>query len=87
MDLEDLGSKLGLDIDEFRVLAKMFVEKAVIDIKQYRKSCIESDGETAAGSAHSLKGSSANLGFSEIHDLARKAEADSKTRMTLFLFP
>ncbi|MBW2220710.1 MAG: Hpt domain-containing protein, partial [Deltaproteobacteria bacterium] len=46
-------------------------------IQKIRSACQKGDGETAAASAHSLKGASGNLGFLDIHELAKKAETDS----------
>lgn len=78
MDLRELGSKLGVDENEFKELVILFLDSATSDIQKFRSACQKGDGETAEASAHSLKGSSGNLGFLDIHELAKKAETDSK---------
>lgn len=77
MDFQKMAAKLGLEENEFRELVTFFIDNAVLDIRKYRDACKKGDGEKASASAHSLKGSSGNLGFLDIYELAKKAEADS----------
>ena len=77
MDFKEMGAKLGLEENEFRELVTFFIDNAVSDIYKFKDACQQGDGEKASASAHSLKGSSGNLGFSDIHELAKKAEKDS----------
>jgi histidine phosphotransfer protein HptB len=78
MDFQEMGARLGLEENEFRELVLFFIDNAVSDIHKFRDACQKGDGEKASASAHSLKGSSGNLGFLEIHELAKKAETDSR---------
>lgn len=81
MDLAILGATLGLTENEFKDLVRVFLDSAVLDLQTFRLACQEGDSEKAAASAHSLKGASGNLGFSDIHELAKKAEAETKNNM------
>jgi len=78
MGFQEMGAKLGLEENEFRELVTFFIDSAILDIQKYRDACKKGDGEKASASAHSLKGSSGNLGFLDIHELAKKAETNSR---------
>ncbi|MFH2066975.1 MAG: Hpt domain-containing protein [Pseudomonadota bacterium] len=74
MDLKALGANLGLESSEFLELVELFLSTAKKDLQKLREAYQSGDSKTVAGSAHSLKGSSGNLGFSELSMLSRKAE-------------
>ena len=78
MDLRELGSKLGLDENEFKELVIFFLDSATSDIQKFRSACQKGDGAAAEASAHSLKGAAGNLGFLDIYELSKKAETDSR---------
>ena len=78
MDFKEMGAKLGLEEYEFKELVIFFVDNAISDTCEFKEACRKGDGEKASASAHSLKGSSGNLGFVDIHELAKRAETDSK---------
>lgn len=74
MDLKELGDKLGLEEFEFIELVELFLTTARKDLENLIKAYQSGDSETVAGFAHSLKGSSGNLGFVELSILSKKAE-------------
>lgn len=74
MDLKELGTNLGLEESEFLELVELFLTTAKKDLQKLRDGYQSGDSGAVAGSAHSLKGSSGNLGFSELSMLSRKAE-------------
>ena len=78
MDFKEMAARLGLEEHEFKELVIFFIDNAVSDLCKFKNACQKGDGENAAAAAHSLKGSSGNLGFLDIHDAAKKAETDSK---------
>jgi len=75
MDLNELGAKLGLEPSEFKDLVELFLTTARIDLEKICEGYRSGDPETVARSAHSLKGASGNLGFSELSMLSRQAES------------
>ena len=77
MNFKEMAAKLGLETHEFKELVSFFIDNAISDISKFKDACRQGDGEKASTSAHSLKGSSGNLGFSDIHELAKQAEKDS----------
>lgn len=78
MDFNEMAAKLGLEEHEFKELVTFFIDNAISDMSKFKDACKQEDGENASTSAHSLKGSSGNLGFSDIHELAQKAEKDAE---------
>ena len=75
MDFKELGANLGLELYEFRELVEMFLVTAKKDLQKIHDGYQAGDCKTVAGSAHSLKGASGNLGFSELSLLARQVES------------
>lgn len=75
MDFKELGVNLGLELSEFRELVELFLVTAKKDLQKIHDGYHTGDCQTVAGSAHSLKGASGNLGFSELSMLAKQVEA------------
>ncbi|MBT3310923.1 MAG: Hpt domain-containing protein [Desulfobacterales bacterium] len=74
MNFEELGSNLGLEKDEFIELVELFVTTTSEDINKLQVAYENKDDNSAARAVHSIKGSSGNLGFIELSDIAKKAE-------------
>ncbi len=74
MDFKELGANLGLEEDEFLELVELFLSSAASDIDKLKKACEDKDVNQVADSAHSLKGSSGNLGFTEFSAIAKAIE-------------
>ncbi len=74
MDLRMLGSNLGLEEEEFVELVELFITTAKNDINNLNEAFLKRDAEKVAESAHSLKGSSGNLGFTELSKISNIAE-------------
>jgi HPt (histidine-containing phosphotransfer) domain-containing protein len=75
MDFEELGSNLGLERDEFIELVQLFITTTSDDLNKIRIAFENKDENSVARAAHSIKGSSGNLGFIELSDIAKKTEA------------
>jgi len=78
MDFEEMGARLGLDKEEFMELVNIFVASAEEDIQKLNDALGVNDSKAASEAAHSLKGSSGNLGFLKIADLAAKIEQNAR---------
>lgn len=78
MNFKALGSNLGLEEDEFMELVELFIKTADDDIQKIKTAWAHGNAEKVAEAAHSLKGSSGNLGFLNISEVARDAEKRGK---------
>jgi len=74
MDLSMLGSNLGLEEEEFVELVELFLTTAQNDLYNLNEAYLKRDSEKVVESAHSLKGSSGNLGFKELSRISNIAE-------------
>lgn len=85
MDLGALGSNLGLEEEEFVELVELFLTTAKNDLQKLHEAYLKKDAEKATESAHSLKGSSGNLGFKELSKISTIAEEKaSEKNLELF---
>jgi HPt (histidine-containing phosphotransfer) domain-containing protein len=74
MDFKKLGADLGLEEDEFLELVELLISSAASDIDKLQKAFEDKNINQAADAAHSLKGSSGNLGFTQLSELAKNVE-------------
>jgi HPt (histidine-containing phosphotransfer) domain-containing protein len=63
MDFEAAAKTLGLDREEYRGVVEIFVHHAGVQIGNLESWWAEADTARLAATAHTLKGSSATLGF------------------------
>jgi HPt (histidine-containing phosphotransfer) domain-containing protein len=77
VDLILLADRLGLNVDEFTDLVKLFLQTARDEIRTLDGAVRDRHGDIAAAVAHSLKGSSGNLGFEGFSRIARQAESNA----------
>ncbi len=78
MAFEELAANLGLEPEEFTELVELFVETADDDLSKLNAALEANDVKQASDAAHSLKGSSGNLGFMEISEVARVVEEKAR---------
>ena len=78
MDFLKLAENLGLDEDEFIELAELFIETGLSDLKELKDAIEHGDETGIIGKSHSIKGSSGNLGFMDIYELAKNIEAEAR---------
>ncbi|MFH1103200.1 MAG: Hpt domain-containing protein [Pseudomonadota bacterium] len=78
MDFQTLADDLGFDLEEFKELVELFVDTGSADLNSMFSAIEEKNVEKAAKAIHSLKGASGNLGFIEIHQIAKKMEIDAR---------
>ncbi len=82
MDFQMLADEIGLDYEDFFELAELFVSTAGSDINKLEAAYDKEDNNAMSDAAHSLKGASANLGFSEIATVAAYIEQNSTINKT-----
>lgn len=78
MNIQKLAENLGLETEEYLELLDLFVDTAASDLAALQSAVGEGNSEKAVGAAHSLKGAAGNLGLMEIHEHAKKIEADAR---------
>ena len=78
MNLEELGKNLDLELDEFIEIVELFLSTANSDIEKILTGFKNKNFSAVSDATHSLKGSSGNLGFSEISQSASNIESNAK---------
>ena len=78
MDIEKLADNLGLDVEDFNELFDLYITTTSSDLEQLKAALNEENVELVHERAHSIKGSSGNLGLDELFELAR--DIDDKAR-------
>lgn len=74
MELKELAENLGLEVDEFLELVELYVETSSADIIRLESAVRQKNIKGVVEASHSLKGSSGNLGFMHIFEVARGIE-------------
>lgn len=80
MNFCEMAERIGLDEQDFREMAELFVTVGLTDLDKMKDACARKDWQGVVMSAHSLKGASANLGFAEIYEIARRVEAGARAQ-------
>lgn len=80
MNFNEMAETIGLDEQDFREMVELFVSVGEADLDRLREAYAARNSQGVVMSAHSLKGASANLGFSDIYEIARRVEADARAQ-------
>lgn len=78
MDFKELGSRLGIDEEDFLELVELFVTTSLGDIDKIKVGFERNNAADAAAASHSIKGAAGNLGFDSIFELAKSMEMQAK---------
>lgn len=78
MDFKALGSRLGIDEEDFMELVELFITTTLDDIEKIRQGLTDNNPVDAAAAAHSIKGAAGNLGLDDIYSLSKKMEEQAK---------
>jgi HPt (histidine-containing phosphotransfer) domain-containing protein len=78
MNFGQLAEILGLEEDEFFDLVDLFVGTTASDLARLEIAISDGSADQAADAAHSIKGAALNLGFEEIHLLAKDVELNAR---------
>ncbi|MFC1821109.1 Hpt domain-containing protein [Thermodesulfobacteriota bacterium] len=78
LDFKAQAESLGLEEEEFQELTDLFVETCGLDLKRLSSAIREGNLQEVVEASHSIKGSSGNLGFVDIYDLAEELEAKAR---------
>jgi HPt (histidine-containing phosphotransfer) domain-containing protein len=74
VNVKELAERLEMKEGEFLELTDLFLERSLLDFNELRSAIAKCDWQEAARAAHSIKGASVNLGFTEIFEAAKSAE-------------
>jgi histidine phosphotransfer protein HptB len=78
MPFNELAARLGLDEDEFVELVRLFIQTCTSDAQKLLKAIEQENIEESVKSAHTIKGSSGNMGFTEIYEVAKNVEQNAR---------
>ena len=78
MNIGELAENLGMEEEECLELVELFIETGMSDLDKLQSAIAEKDTEGAAIAAHSLKGASGNLGFTELYEIAKSIEGNTR---------
>jgi len=71
MNIKALAENLGLDEEEFVEILELYVETTSADLEKLKAAIKAKDAEGAHKKSHSIKGSSGNMGFTELFEKAK----------------
>ena len=74
MNLKDLGNHLEMEEEEFLELIELFLDTSTSDLNHLQSAVEKGEGLNAVKAAHSIKGAAANLGMTELYELAKRIE-------------
>jgi histidine phosphotransfer protein HptB len=74
MTFRKRGASLGLDEEEFRELMELFRQSCGSDVQLLQKAVAAGDLQQVLHCAHTIKGSSANLGLVDLGAAAQRIE-------------
>ena len=74
MDVKKLAENLGLDLEDFYELFELYMEVTSSEFQELKAALRDGDAERVHEKAHSIKGSSGNLGLDELYELAKQID-------------
>ena len=78
MPFNELAARLGLEEDEFVELVRLFIQTCTSDTQKLLEAIEQENIEESVKSAHTIKGSSGNMGFTEIYEVAKNVEQNAR---------
>ncbi len=78
MNFRQMADQIGFSEEEFLELVELFLENSLSELDHINAAVDEMDFEKMAMSAHSIRGAAVNLGFGEIHELAKTIEGNAR---------
>jgi HPt (histidine-containing phosphotransfer) domain-containing protein len=78
IDLQVIADELEFDLEDVEMLIEVFIESALESLSLLSIAIKNKDFKNIFESAHSIKGSSANLTLIEISDVAKMIESEAR---------
>jgi len=77
MNFKELAINLEMEKEEYLEMIGLFLETSANDLTYLHSALEEGEGRKAASAVHSIQGAAANLGLTEIYELAQKIEMEA----------
>lgn len=81
MEFIELAENLGLEEDEFLELVELYIETCSADLAKLESAVQQSNIKEVAELSHSIKGSSGNLGFMNVFEMAKEIEEKARNHI------
>jgi HPt (histidine-containing phosphotransfer) domain-containing protein len=78
MNFRQMADRIGFSEEEFLELVELFLECSLSELDHINAAVEDLDFKKMAISAHSMRGAAINLGFTEIHELAKAIEGNAQ---------
>ena len=78
MQIKELADNLGLNEDEFMEMVELYLDTSHADFSEMEAAIAAGNAEKLAERAHSIKGASGNLGFTDVYESAKIIEKASR---------
>ena len=78
IDLNEIAQELDFELEDVEMLFEAFLENAYEMLDSLENAIAKNDMEGVFRSAHSIKGSAANLIFDKLSELAKEIELDAR---------
>lgn len=76
---EEMAAKIGLNIKHIPILVQSFQQESEGLIEQLESAITDKNFKEISNVAHSIKGSSGNLKFTEMYELSKDMELSAKS--------
>lgn len=76
---EEMAIKIGLNVKHIPILVQSFTEESKTLLEQLKSAIDKHNYQEIGNIAHSIKGSSGNLKFDAMYELAKELEHSAKT--------
>ena len=84
LSAEEMASKIGLNVKHIPILVQSFTDESIGILHGLEEAISTMDYDAIANTAHSIKGSSGNLKFVEMYELAKDIELSAKDKKADF---
>ena len=78
---QEMATAIGLNIKHIPILVQSFTDESVGILENLETAIEAKNYEEISGFAHSIKGSSGNLKFTQMYELAKEMELSAKDKM------
>ncbi len=75
-----MAAKIGLNVKHIPILLQSFVNESKEIVQSLETAIEQKDYEALSNAAHSIKGSSGNLKFEALYELAKEVELTAKEK-------
>ncbi len=80
LSAEEMASKIGLNVKHIPILIQSFMDESTGIMQRLEEAIAAMDYDGIVSAAHSIKGSSGNLKFTEMYELAKDVELCAKEK-------